>query len=184
MKLDARWLEATSTAAGPKARWVDGTPEYSLHICGLRKLFPHALFIHLFRDVRAVVRSMINFHRATGIHLVANEEEAYRYWIRTVSACLMAERAYGPNVVHRIRYADLIDNPESTMRSLLEFLGEPYTARCLEPLSNGSTVPMCRTISKAMTPATDPASSRRGTRLSRDLEDNCTASRGFVRCGR
>jgi hypothetical protein len=135
LKIEPRWLEATSTAAGPKTRWVDGTPEYCLHICGLRKLFPQALFVHLFRDVRAVVRSMVNFHRATGIHLVRNEEEAYRYWLRTVSACLTAERAYGPNVVRRIHYADLIDSPESTMRSLLEFLEEPYTEKCLEPLA-------------------------------------------------
>ena len=48
-------------------RWVDGTPEYSLHICGLRKLFPQARFVHVFRDVDAVVRSMVNFHRAAGI---------------------------------------------------------------------------------------------------------------------
>jgi len=81
LKLEPRWLEATSTAAGPKRRWVDGTPEYSLHIYGLRKLFPQVRFIHLFRDVRAVVRSMLNFHRVAGIQLVANEEEAYRYWI-------------------------------------------------------------------------------------------------------
>ena len=33
----------------PKSRWADGTPEYSFHICGLRKLFPKALFIHLVR---------------------------------------------------------------------------------------------------------------------------------------
>ena len=50
-KVDARWLEATSTSAGPKTRWIDGTPEYSLHVCGLLKLFPQALFIHLIRDV-------------------------------------------------------------------------------------------------------------------------------------
>ena len=56
-KVNLRWLEATSMAAGPKARWVDGTPEYSLHICGLRKLFPQARFVHVFRDVDAVVRS-------------------------------------------------------------------------------------------------------------------------------
>jgi hypothetical protein len=144
LKVEPRWLEATSMAAGPKTRWVDGTPEYSFHIYGLRKLFLQARFIHLFRDVRAVVRSMLNFHRVAGIQLVANEEEAYRYWIRTVSACLMAECAYGPNVVHRVRYADFIDSPESTMRSLLNFLEEPYTAKCLEPLElriNSSTVP-------------------------------------------
>ena len=119
--------EATSTAAeGLETRWVDGTPEYSFHICGLRKLFPDASFIHIVRDVESVVRSMLNFHRATGIHLVPNGEEAYRYWLRTVNACLSAERAYGPNVVRRVRYADLIDSPESTMRSLLAFLEEPY----------------------------------------------------------
>lgn len=132
--LDRRWLEGSSRASGPKERWVDGTPEYSFHICGLRKLFPEARFVHVFREVGAVVRSMVNFHRVAGSQLVASEEDAYRYWIRTVSACLLAERAYGPNVVHRIRYADLISEPKSTMRSLLAFLGEPYSARCLEPL--------------------------------------------------
>jgi hypothetical protein len=171
LKLDACWLEATSTAAGPKARWVDGTPEYSLHICGLRKLFPHALFVHICRDVSAVVRSMINFHRVAGFKLVANEEEAYRYWLRTVSACLMAERAYGPNVVRRIRYADLIEKPEPTMRSLLEFLGDPYAARCLEPLAeriNTSNVP---DDFKGDDTTIDPAVVEQATRLNRDLEE-------------
>jgi hypothetical protein len=134
LKVGARWLQASSTAAGPKTRWIDGTPEYSLHICGLRKVFPDALFIHIVRDVESVVRSMVNFHRATGIHLVRDEEDAYGYWLRTVSACLTAERAYGPNVVRRVRYAELINSPESTMRSLLAFLEEPYTEECLEPL--------------------------------------------------
>jgi hypothetical protein len=143
-KIEPRWLEATSTAAGPKQRWVDGTPEYSLHICGLRKLFPEAHFVHLLRDVRDVVGSMLNFHRVAGGKLVTNEDDAYRYWMRTASACLLAERAYGPSVVQRIAYSDLIDRPESTMRFLLEFLEESYSERCLEPLQlriNSSTVP-------------------------------------------
>ena len=142
--LDRRWLEGSSRAVGPKERWVDGTPEYSFHICGLRKLFPEARFVHVLRDVCDVVRSMVNFHRVAGVQLVANEGDAYRYWIRTVTTCLLAERAYGPNIVHRIRYADLIDSPESTMRALLNFVGEPYAESCLEPLTeriNSSNVP-------------------------------------------
>jgi hypothetical protein len=170
LKLDRRWLEASSSAAGPKTRWVDGTPEYSLHIYGLRKLFPQALFVHLFRDVQAVVRSMVNFHRATGIQLVANEEDAYRYWLRTVSACVMAERAYGSCVVHRMRYADLINDPESTMRSLLDFLEEPYSERCLEPLElriNSSTVPAnCETDR----PPANPVVVAEAMRLCAELE--------------
>ncbi len=170
LNLDPRWLEAISRAAGPKRRWVDGTPEYSLHICGLRKLFPDAAFIHIFRDVASVVRSMLNFHRVAGTQLVRNEEEAYRYWLRTVGACVKAEQAYGPNVVRRIRYRDLIDSPESTMHSLLAFLGEPYIAGCLEPLAQRINSSNVSDDFKTDDPATDPAVVEEATRLSRDLE--------------
>ena len=94
LNLDPRWLEATSSAAGPKRRWVDGTPEYSLHICGLRKLFPDAAFIHIFRDVASVVRSILNFHRVAGTQLVRNEEEAYRYWIDRKSTRLNSSHEF------------------------------------------------------------------------------------------
>jgi sulfotransferase family protein len=103
---------------------LDGTPEYSFHIGGLHKLLPKALFIHVFRDVTSVSPLDVEFHRVARVQLVADEEDAYRYWMRTVNACFLAERPYGPTVVHRIGYADLISEPESTMRSLLMFLAE------------------------------------------------------------
>ena len=159
-----------------KTRWVDQTPEYSFHICGLRKLFPSALFIHIVRDAGSVVRSMLNFHRIAGTHVVPNEEEAYKYWLRTVRACLKAEEAYGPHVVYRLRYSALVKNPESSLRSLLDFLGEPYSAKCLEPLSeriNSSNVPP---DFKSDDPATDPAIAEEARRLSSDIEQTCQSS--------
>ena len=162
-------VETRRSESNPKTRWADGTPEYSMHIYGLRKLFPDALFVHLFRDVSAVVRSMLNFHRVAGTHLVANEEEAYRYWLRTVRACLKAERAYGPGVVYRLPYAALVENPEPAMRSLLDFLDVPYTAKCLEPLArriNSSSVPP---DFKSDDPATDPAVVEEATRLCTEI---------------
>ena len=157
-------------ALNPKARWVDGTPEYSFHICGLRKLFPKALFIHIIRNVTSVVRSMLNFHRVSGRHLVANEQEAYDYWLRTVSSCLLAERAYGPRVVFRLRYSDLVNEPEAAFRSLLNFLGEPYAPECLKPLQkriNSSNVPA---DFDASDPQTDPAVVEKVRQLSAELE--------------
>ena len=157
-------------AIGPKSRWVDGTPEYSLHICGLRKLFPDALFIHLVRDVDAVVRSLLNFHRVSGTHLVANEEEAYKYWLRTVKACLKAEQAYGPHVVHRLLYSTLINKSESAIQSVLSFVGESYSPTCLEPLGeriNSSNVPP---DFKSDDTATDPAIVEEARRLSVEIE--------------
>ena len=166
-----RKRKMTRSPTEPKVRWVDGTPEYSLHICALRKLFPEAVFIHLLRDVRDVVRSMLNFHRVAGTHLVQNEEQAYKYWLRMVKACVQAERAYGSEVVRRLSYAALIDNPEGAIRSLLEFVGEPYCARCLEPLGrriNSSNVPP---DFLAEDPATDPSVVQDATNLYAKLQE-------------
>lgn len=154
----------------PKARWLDGTPVYSFHICGLRKLFPDAQFIHIVRDVTSVVRSMLNFHRLGGVSLVANEQEAYDYWFSTVSACLLAERAYGPAVVFRLQYCELVNQSEASLRALLNFLGEPYTAECLTPLReriNSSNVPA---DFKLGDPDSDPAVIERAKQLYSEIE--------------
>jgi hypothetical protein len=87
---------------------------------------------------------MLNFYRVAGTHLVGNEQEAYTYWLRTVRACVQAEQAYGPRVVYRLSHQVLNDNAESPMRSLLDFLGEPYCAKCVAFLTkriNSSNVP-------------------------------------------
>ena len=165
-----RWIDLLNSES--KTRWVDGTPEYSWHIYGLHKLFPDALFIHVVRDALSVVQSMLNFHRVAGTQLVASEEAAYRYWLGTVSACLTAERAYGPRVIHRLKYSDLIENPKTALRSLLNFLGEAYSEKCLEPLLeriNSSDVPA---DFRSDDPATDPRVVEQATRLSRELEQS------------
>jgi len=128
----------------PKSRWIDGTPEYSLYICALRKLFSHARFVHLVRDVKEVVRSLLNFFPDGRHRLVDNEQAAYEYWLRRATACAEAENAYGPAIVYRLRYTDLVTQPEQAMRGLLQFLGEPYAPQCLEPLAlriNSANVP-------------------------------------------
>lgn len=166
-----RKRKMTRPPTEPKMRWVDGTPEYSLHIYALHKLFPEAVFIHVLRDVRDVVRSMLNFHRVAGTHLVQNEEQAYKYWLRMVKACVQAERAYGSEVVHRLSYTALIENPQGAIRSLLDFVGEPYCAMCLEPLSrriNSSNVP---SDFVAEDPATDPRVVQDATNLYSKLQE-------------
>ena len=153
-----------------KTRWVDGTPAYSFHICGLRKLFPNALFIHIIRDITPVVQSMLNFHRLAGVSLVANEQEGYNLWFHSVSACLLAERAYGPDVVFRLRYNDLVGQPEASLKALFSFLGEPYAPQCLTPLEkriNSSNVPADFRLGE---PDTDPLVVERATRLYAEIE--------------
>ncbi len=164
------WRPASTSDA--KSRWVDGTPEYAFYVCGLRKLFPEARFVHLVRDVTDVVRSLLNFFPDGRNRLVANEQAAYEYWLRRVTACVEAEQAYGPDVVYRMRYSDIVEQAESAVTSLLGFLGEPYAPECLEPLAeriNSAHVPA---DFNARDLATDPAVVAQARELSDHLQSS------------
>ena len=159
-------------ATHPKARWVDGTPDYSFYICGLRKLFPNAKFIHIVRDVTSVVRSMLNFQRLGAGKLVGTEQEAYTYWLRTVNSCLLAEQAYGPAVIFRLRYSDLVNTPENALQACLNFVGETFVTQCLNRLQtriNSSDVPADFKIDNSNT---DPTLVEQATQLSRHIEES------------
>jgi hypothetical protein len=165
-------LQISQSESKSKTRWVDGTPEYSFYICALRKLFPQALFVHMVRNVTDVVRSLLNFFPDGQNRLVANEQAAYEYWLCRAICCFEAEQAYGPTVVYRMRYSDLVRQPEAAMRSLLGFLGEPYVPQCLEPLAqriNSSNVPL---DFNASDPETDLAIVERATKLSDELQSS------------
>ena len=124
------------------------------------------------RDVESVVRSLLNFERTTGFRLVKNEQQAYELWLRSIGACRQAEIAYGPEVVRRVRYSDLVKNPELSLRSLLNFLNEAFEPACVEPLQsriNSSNVPADFDASDARTA---PAIIQEAKSLSVDLQRN------------
>jgi len=69
-----------------------------------------------------------------------------------------------------MRYSEIVERPESGIRSLLNFLGEPYSSQCLEPLAqriNSANVPV---DFNASDPATDLAIVERGRQLSDELQ--------------
>ena len=54
-------LNALMTSRGPDRRWIDQTPANTLVARTLARLFPGARFIHILRNGRSVVNSMVNF---------------------------------------------------------------------------------------------------------------------------
>ena len=57
-------LNALLTDTSDGRRWIDQTPANTLVVDRLAQMFPGARFLHVLRDGRRVVHSMINFHRA------------------------------------------------------------------------------------------------------------------------
>ena len=168
-------FKISRAASDPKLRWVDGTPEYANHIYALSRLFPGARFVHLLRDVESVTRSLIHFHKVGGRHF--SWQQAYKRWLRNVTAAVESEKALGSETVLRISHADLTRDPDTAVRKCLEFLGEPFAPACLEPLTetiNSSSVPSDRSGDPPLD--VDPAVKLRAEQLSAALLGEATPS--------
>ena len=54
-------INALITSRSGGRRWIDHTPLYTLIVDTLAEVFPGASFIHILRDGREVVHSMLDF---------------------------------------------------------------------------------------------------------------------------
>lgn len=100
--------------------WVEQTPAYSLITEELALMFPKARFLYIHRDGRKVNESMRRMWQWS-------VEEAAKAWVEHNQQCLALEHAY-PDRVHRIAYAQMVDQPEQVFRGICEFLALPYAA--------------------------------------------------------
>jgi sulfotransferase family protein len=114
--------------------WIDHTPSNVRHAAVLFDVFPDASMIHLIRDGRAVAASLLPLDWGPNrIDRVAHQ------WVEMVGQGLAAEVRWGASRVARVRYEDLLEDPETTLRRLCRFLEIEYQARMLK--ADGFRVP-------------------------------------------
>ena len=134
--------EVTAAGAG---RWVDGSHEHARNVAMLARLFPEAKFVHVVREVDAVVRNMVDpplgARGATGGTQIPERlksgvkvEEALDRWEDTVRSCKRAAEQLGADRVLTVPYEDLMAAPEALVRRCLAFAGEDYAPQCMRPL--------------------------------------------------
>lgn len=105
-----------------KQRWGDKTPHYLADPDMLWRTFPGCQFIHLIRDVRAVVNSSKNVRWASGDLTAIASDWNYRNII-----CYKVGQVLGPMYYMLVSYEALIENTRSTLADICEFLGEDYS---------------------------------------------------------
>ncbi|MGP2442020.1 sulfotransferase family protein [Streptomyces sp. JW3] len=111
-----------------KSRWGDKRPAYALHVPEILRLFPDAQFVHLVRDGRDCVASLLGmpwWH--AGFH------EAVATWAQVMDTTRRHARRLGSDSWHELRYEDLLTDPEPVLRSLCGYLGEAYAPTMTEP---------------------------------------------------
>ncbi len=121
-------------ARSGKRIWADKTPWNVLRFGFVRRRFPHARVVHIVRDGRDVVCSLRRkpFSKI-GAAAPASALAARRcaaQWRKAVRAGL---RFRGDPAYFELRYEDLVQAREPTLRALLDFVGLPWDDAILDP---------------------------------------------------
>jgi hypothetical protein len=103
-------------------RWIDSSPGHTLMATELALMFPAARFVHLVRDGRAVVNSMVN--SGFDIDWARDFERACFTWAHYVRKGIDFEAVH-PERVIRVPHGELLSDTGRVCREILEFLGEP-----------------------------------------------------------
>jgi hypothetical protein len=110
-------------------RWVEKSVEQAEFAARLQQLFPQARFIHMVRNPYANVVALREYrrkrHRFPLWHRVMRTLEQQYFWAQHNRQVL--------DHYHVIRYEDLVQQPESTMRSLSKKLDLSYESSLLQP---------------------------------------------------
>jgi hypothetical protein len=131
-------LNALFTSRSGGKRWIDHTPHHVFMVDVLAEMFPGASFLHVLRDGRAAVHSMLNIEQTLGEDKRARMRDGdfLPEWSRSfLSACViwqysvdaaMAACERHPDRCLSLSYAELATAPERAFRELLDFLDARY----------------------------------------------------------
>ena len=138
--------------------WIDHTPANILHVHRLADLLPDAQFIHIVRDGRGVLASLLDLD--WGPNTV---QGVARWWSSWIAHGLAAERSLGTGRVLLVHFEDLVKDTDATLQRVCDFIGaphEPAMARSREYAVSPYTREMHRLVSQP--PRPDRAEAWRG----------------------
>lgn len=105
--------------------WVEKTPKHFRYAGLIERTVPGARFLHVVRDGREVVASIVDRARRYPEQFGRQQDPQYGVRLWNAAVTQAAQRQHHPH--HRIvGYEDFVDNPEASLRGLCEFLELDY----------------------------------------------------------
>jgi len=109
------------TRSQGKGHWGEKTPQHIRYWDLISVIYPQAKVIHLVRDGRDVAASLLRARFGP-----KNMYMAARYWVDYLDRVARVRQDLPENRFFELRYEDLLDEPESVMKRVCHFLGEPF----------------------------------------------------------
>src|SRR5215831_18017071 len=103
--------------------FVEKTPSHVLYIPEILALFPKARFVHVLRDARDTVASLLSASRSWGRSWAPRSaRQATGMWVQHVEAARRARAHLGSGQFFEVRYEELHDNTPRQLRRLVDWL--------------------------------------------------------------
>jgi tetratricopeptide (TPR) repeat protein len=116
----------------PEAAWfTDKMPLNETHLGLIALLFPEAPLIHVIRHPLDIMVSAVSNHFTHGFFCASALETAAKHYVRVMDLV----QKYRSEMALRylpVRYEDMVTDQEATVRSVLDFVGEPFDPKCLQ----------------------------------------------------
>ncbi len=130
-----------------KERYLDHTPWYGAIASFIKMIYSDAVFIHIVRDGRKVVRSLSYSYKEGFKWAGSSMEHRIKIWINLVKASQEIEKHY-PESYFRVNHIQLQKEPEVVFKKLFNFLDIEYNSLVLEPLSVKHANPYSSSLSE------------------------------------
>jgi hypothetical protein len=104
----------------------DKNPIHTIHMKRLSGIFPEAKFIHITRDFKDQIASMLNVNFEKPV--LSSLAYRWKYFNKTA----LSFAAKNPDKVFFIKYEDLVQNPKKIMKDTFRFLDIPYSMQIFE----------------------------------------------------
>jgi hypothetical protein len=116
----------------PGASWfTDKMPLNETHLGLIALMFPRAPLIHVLRHPLDVVLSVFSNHLTHGFYCANALETAARHYLRIME---LVQHYRSEMTLHYlpVRYEDIVDEQEESVRRMLDFIGAPFHPSCLQ----------------------------------------------------
>lgn len=112
--------------------FIEKTPNHAEYIPEILAVFPECKVIHIVRDPRDVVASLIAAAKSWAKYFPKSALSAAKMWVRYINAVHSSQNLLGKDQFYQLKYEHLLTSTRDVVESLSEFLGVQWKQEDLE----------------------------------------------------
>lgn len=124
--------------------FLEKSPSHALHLHTIHELLPMARIIHILRDPRDVVASLLAVSCNKGGWAPNRADQCAKVWCNHVNHVRRTAPSLPPENFFELRYETLVDNPTDSLRAIADFLGMDWSNESIDAAIKANSIEATR----------------------------------------